>query len=87
MEDKNKTTDPNPTEQVGSGDATMSAVVASLKAQIAERDKRIQDVENKVKDRDATIKLLLNGDGAVGQRNPASDEAERLANFRKLCKF
>lgn len=87
MEDENKTTDPNPAEQGGSEDATMSAVVASLKAQIAERDKRIQDVENKVKDRDATIKLLLNGDDAVGQRNPASDEAERLANFRKLCKF
>lgn len=87
MEDENKTTDPNPTEQGGSEDDTMSAVVASLKAQIAERDKRIQDVENKVKDRDATIKLLLNGDADVGQHSPASDEAERLANFRKLCKF
>ena len=85
MEDENKTTDPNPTEQGGSEDATMSAVVASLKAQIAERDKRIQDAENKVKDRDATIKLLLNGD--EGQHNPKSDEADRLANFRKLCKF
>lgn len=87
MEDENKTTDPNPTEQGGSEDATMSAVVASLKAQIAERDKKIQEVENRVKDRDATIKLLLNGNGEVGQHDPARNEAERLADFRKRCKF
>lgn len=86
MEDPNKTVDPNQNKQGEDEDPTMSAVVASLKEQIAERDKRIQDVEKKVKDRDATIKLLLDGD-VVGQCNPDGGEADRLANFRKLCKF
>lgn len=84
MEDENKTTDPNPTEQGGSEDATMSAVVASLKAQIAERDKKIQEVENRVKDRDATIRLLLNGEE---QKAATNSEADKLADFRKRCKF
>lgn len=84
MEDENKTTDPNPTEQGGSEDATMSAVVASLKAQIAERDKKIQEAENRVKDRDATIRLLLNGEE---QRAAAKSEEDKLADFRKRCKF
>ena len=84
MEDENKTTDPNPTEQGGSEDATMSAVVASLKAQIAERDKKIKEVEDRVKDRDATIRLLLNGEE---QQAAANSEAEKLADFRKRCKF
>ena len=84
MEDENKTTDPNPTEQGGSEDATMSAVVASLKAQIAERDKKIQEAENRVKDRDATIRLLLNGEE---QKAAANSEMDKLADFRKRCKF
>lgn len=84
MEDNNKTTEPNPTEQGGSEDATMSAVVASLKAQIAERDKKIKEAENRVKDRDATIRLLLNGEE---QQANAKSEADKLADFRKRCKF
>ena len=84
MEDENKTTDPNPTEQGGSEDATMSAVVASLKAQIAERDKKIKEAENRVKDRDATIRLLLNGEE---QKAAANSEADKLEDFRKRCKF
>lgn len=84
MDEENKTTEPNPTEQGGSEDATMSAVVASLKAQIAERDKKIQEVENRVKDRDATIRLLLNGEE---QKAAANSEADKLADFRKRCKF
>lgn len=84
MEDENKTADPNPTEQGGSEDATMSAVVASLKAQIAERDKKIKEVEDRVKDRDATIRLLLNGEEQQAAEN---SEADKLADFRKRCKF
>lgn len=84
MEDANKTTEPNPTEQGGSEDATMSAVVASLKAQIAERDKKIKEAEDRVKDRDATIRLLLNGEE---QQAAAKSEADKLADFRKRCKF
>lgn len=84
MEEENKTTDPNPTEQGGREDATMSAVVASLKAQIAERDKKIQEAENRVKDRDATIRLLLNGEE---QKASANSESDKLADFRKRCKF
>lgn len=84
MEDENKTTNPNPAEQGGSEDATMSAVVASLKAQIAERDKKIQEAENRVKDRDATIRLLLNGEE---QQAAAKKETDKLADFRKRCKF
>lgn len=84
MKDENKTTDPNHTEQGGSEDATMSAVVASLKAQIAERDKKIQEAENRVKDRDVTIRLLLNGEE---QKASANSEADKIADFRKRCKF
>ena len=84
MEDENKTTEPNPAEQGGSEDATMSAVVASLKAQIAERDKKIQEVESRVKDRDETIRLLLNGEE---QKVAENREADRLESFRKRCKF
>lgn len=84
MEDENNTTDPNPTEQGGSEDATMSAVVASLKAQIAERDKKIQEAENRVKDREATIRLLLNGEE---KQAAAKSESDKLADFRKRCKF
>lgn len=85
MNEENQTNEPNPTEQGGSADnATMSAVVASLKAQIADRDKRIKEAEDRVKDRDNTIRLLLDGEE---QQASLHTEADNLSNFRKLCKF
>ena len=64
--------------------ATMSAVVESLKAQIAERDKRIQEAENKVKDREKTIRLLLDGENQEKAQKASEDMAK---DFRKRCKF
>lgn len=85
MNEENQTNEQNPTEQGGSADnATMSAVVASLKAQIADRDKRIKEAEDRVKDRDNTIRLLLDGEE---QQVAMHTEADNLSNFRKLCKF
>lgn len=85
MNEKNQTNEPDPTEQDGGeNNATMSAVVASLKAQIADRDKRIKEAEDRVKDRDNTIRLLLDGEE---QQASLHTEADNLSNFRKLCKF
>lgn len=63
---------------------TMAAVVESLKAQIAERDKRIQEAENKVKDREKTIRLLLDGEN---QERAQKEQGDMAADFRKRCKF
>lgn len=73
----------NKLEQQDEGD-TMAAVVESLKAQIAERDKRIQEAENKLKDREKTIRLLLDGENREHAQKEQSDMA---ADFRKCCKF
>lgn len=70
-------------EQQDEGD-TMAAVVESLKAQIAERDKRIQEAENKVKDREKTIRLLLDGEN---QEHAQKEQSDMAADFRKRCKF
>ena len=70
-------------EQQNEGD-TMAAVVESLKAQIAERDKRIQEAENKVKDREKTIRLLLDGEK---QEHAQKEQSDMAADFRKRCKF
>lgn len=70
-------------EQSNEGD-TMAAVVESLKAQIAERDKRIQEAENKVKDREKTIRLLLDGEN---QEHAQKEQSNMAADFRKRCKF
>ena len=83
MEDENKTNEPTPAEG-GSEDATMAAVVASLKAQIADRDKKIQEAENRVKDRDATIRLLLDGEE---QKAASKTSEDKLAEFRKRCRY
>lgn len=63
---------------------TMSAVVESLKAQIAERDKRIREAENKVKDREKTIRLLLDGEN---QEHAQKEQTDIAAEFRRRCKF
>lgn len=70
-------------ERQDEGD-TMAAVVESLKAQIAERDKRIQEAENKVKDREKTIRLLLDGEN---QEHAQKEQSDMAADFRKRCKF